>query len=139
MTDSSPSGNTPHRQPLTDNQKAVLDYCKRYMDREGVFPSMRTIQDAMGWKSVNSAFQYIDALREKGYLRKQSGSYAFTEGHLYVGPEQLETLDGLIRALLGRMHLLLQEAGRDATVARAEVSRWRSAFDQWVERSQQAV
>lgn len=128
---------TPHRQPLTDNQRTVLDYCKRYMDREGAFPSMRTIQSAMGWKSPNSAFQYVDALRQKGYLRKQGDTYAFTEAYLYVGPERLETLDGLIGHLLARYTLLLQEAGRAPEVAAAEVSRWRQAFDQWVDRSQQ--
>lgn len=130
---------TPQRQPLTDTQRAVLDFCKRHMDREGTFPSMRTIQAAMGWKSPNSAFQNVQALQKKGYLRKQGDTYAFTEAHLFVGPERVESLDGLIRSLLGRFYILLQEAGRSANVAEAEVSRWRDAFDEWIAASRQAT
>jgi hypothetical protein len=122
-----------HREPLTDNQRAVYRFCQEHLEREGTFPTIRTIQGAFDLASTNGAYQYIEALRKKGYLAKRAGSYTFTDERLFVGPQRQAALSGLVDAVLHRLHLALGEAGHDADSAAAITSAHRTAFDNWME------
>ena len=126
------------REPLTDKQQAVLDCCKDHYAREGAFPTMREIQAQMDLSSVNGAWQYVDALRKKGYLEKRAGSYVFTEEHLFLGPDRLGALEALYGDVLSAYREALLDAGYGPETARAEIARWRGYFEVWLQEGPEA-
>lgn len=58
---------------LTVRQKEVLDYIQVHLENEGVSPSFREIQGALGLKSVSTAAHHVRRLIEKGYLANARG------------------------------------------------------------------
>lgn len=48
----------------------VLDYIKGYMEENGFSPTVRDICRDLGIKSTASAYDYVNRLRELGYLEK---------------------------------------------------------------------
>lgn len=60
-------------EPLTPNEKKILDYIQNYSDENGYSPTYSEIQDEFGYKAINSVQQYIKQLTAKGYLRKHLG------------------------------------------------------------------
>ncbi len=55
---------------LTLKQKRVLDYINMYLQDYSVAPTIEEIQDSLGFRSTRSVSQYLEALREKGYITK---------------------------------------------------------------------
>jgi repressor LexA len=55
---------------LTLKQKRVLDYIQCYLKDYTTAPTIEEIQDALGFRSTRSVSQYLEALREKGYITK---------------------------------------------------------------------
>lgn len=55
--------------PLTPRQKEVLEYIERYLDRHDYAPSYREIAQAFGFSSVATIAGYVEALKNKGYLK----------------------------------------------------------------------
>ncbi len=53
-----------------DKLMDVLDYVRRYNDENGFPPSVRDICAALNIKSTATAYDYINRLREQGYLDK---------------------------------------------------------------------
>ena len=53
-----------------DKLMDVLDYIRRYNDENGFPPSVRDICAALNIKSTATAYDYINRLREQGYLEK---------------------------------------------------------------------
>lgn len=56
---------------LTENQKKVLDYLKKYQERYGFPPTYDVIAKNFGYSTKSSVQHYIDALIAKGYLTKE--------------------------------------------------------------------
>lgn len=58
---------------LTERQQEILDHVKAYRQAHGLMPSLREIQAYFRLKSVATIAQHLDALEEKGMLRRDPG------------------------------------------------------------------
>lgn len=58
---------------LTPKQKEVLDFVQSFAKKHGYGPSLKEIQEAMGFTSHSTAQFHINQLAEKGFLKKSSG------------------------------------------------------------------
>ena len=66
------------RPKLTDKQRAVLDYCRAYYQKNDQLPPTRKIQDHFG-KTQTGAMSHMRALERKGYIEhNENGKYRFT-------------------------------------------------------------
>ena len=59
------------KEPLTDRQKAVLDFISRSIERRGYPPTLREIGEHMGIRSTNGVNDHLKALEKKGYLERE--------------------------------------------------------------------
>jgi repressor LexA len=60
-------------EPLTDRQQQVLDFVHAHHRQHGVSPSLREIQAHFGLASPFGIKRHLDALTEKGALRRLDG------------------------------------------------------------------
>lgn len=60
-------------EPLTDRQQQVLDFIHSHQRQQGVSPSLREIQAHFGLASPFGIKRHVDALTEKGALRRLDG------------------------------------------------------------------
>jgi repressor LexA len=58
---------------LTARQQQILDFIEDALDREGVMPSTREIQDHFKFASQTAAVNHLRALEKKGAIRRQPG------------------------------------------------------------------
>lgn len=58
---------------LTKMQLAVFEVVRAYIERNGYPPSIRDIQDALGFASPSTAHVHVRALVKKGYLQMDKG------------------------------------------------------------------
>src|SRR5687768_14653956 len=54
--------------PLTERQKAILDFFAEFHRRHGYPPTHREIRDRFGYTSYGTVHKHLRLLREKGYL-----------------------------------------------------------------------
>ena len=54
--------------PLTERQKAILDFFAEFQRRQGYPPTHREIRDRFGYTSYGTVHKHLRLLREKGYL-----------------------------------------------------------------------
>ena len=66
-------GVTYMKEPLTDKERAILEFVMSATKINGYPPSVRDICAEIGIKSTSTAFSYIKRLEEKGYLEKEGG------------------------------------------------------------------
>jgi len=59
------------KEPLTDRQKAVLDFISRSIESRGYPPTLREIGEHMGIRSTNGVNDHLKALEKKGYLERE--------------------------------------------------------------------
>ncbi len=59
------------KEPLTDRQRAVLDYIGGSIEQRGYPPTMREIGEHMGIRSTNGVNDHLKALEKKGYLERE--------------------------------------------------------------------
>ena len=62
-------------QPLTKQQRKVLDFLHSYRAEHGVIPTVREIQKHMGHKSHSPAQRWLMILEKKGYLEKGKAAW----------------------------------------------------------------
>jgi len=55
---------------ITAKQKAILDFMKKVQDEKGYPPTVREIGAAVGLQSPSSVQFHLNALAEKGYIRR---------------------------------------------------------------------
>ena len=60
-------------EPLTDRQQQVLDFIHSHQRQQGLSPSLREIQAHFGLASPFGIKRHVDALTEKGALRRLEG------------------------------------------------------------------
>lgn len=61
-------------QPLTRNEKMVLEYIEKYLQKEGVAPSFLEIKEHFGFASFNSVQRYLKQLQKKKYIHLPGGN-----------------------------------------------------------------
>ena len=57
--------------PLTDRQRAVLDFISHSIEERGYPPTLREIGEHMGIRSTNGVNDHLKALEKKGYLERE--------------------------------------------------------------------
>jgi repressor LexA len=57
---------------LTKRQKEILDFITAFIDREGYSPSMEEIAEHFEFASLNAVFKHLEALEQRGYLRRDA-------------------------------------------------------------------
>ncbi|MGZ3742380.1 MAG: transcriptional repressor LexA [Pseudobdellovibrionaceae bacterium] len=57
--------------PLTQKEKAFLDFVEGFQKSFGISPSYQEIRDHFGFASFNSVQNYLKQLARKGYVRNQ--------------------------------------------------------------------
>ncbi|MBS1911957.1 MAG: repressor LexA [Bacteroidetes bacterium] len=60
---------------LTNRQREVLDFIVAFQDRDGRFPTGPEIAKHFGFRDPSPAYQHLDALEAKGYLRIKRYGY----------------------------------------------------------------
>lgn len=58
---------------LYKRQKQILDYVKQYIDRYGYSPTLGEIAEAMGVSSLATVHEHLQALVQKGVIKKYEG------------------------------------------------------------------
>lgn len=56
---------------LTPKQKKVLDFISSFVNKKGYSPSLEEIASYSKLKAISTVHQHVEALRDKGYLRKE--------------------------------------------------------------------
>jgi repressor LexA len=59
------------KEPLTDRQKAVLEFIGQSIESRGYPPTLREIGEHMGIRSTNGVNDHLKALEKKGYLERE--------------------------------------------------------------------
>src|SRR3954469_12177003 len=59
------------KEPLTDRQRAVLEFISQSIERRGYPPTLREIGEHMGIRSTNGVNDHLKALEKKGYLERE--------------------------------------------------------------------
>lgn len=85
--------------PLTSKQQAVFDFIVEYYREHYSVPNYPTIQAEFDLKSSNSVYQYLEALKAKGYLEKVPYGYRLHESKRELAKSQ-EEMAILIRGRL---------------------------------------
>jgi repressor LexA len=55
---------------ITKKQKNVLDFIKKFQQKNAISPSLEEIKKKFGLASVSTASYYVEKLESKGYLKK---------------------------------------------------------------------
>lgn len=56
--------------PITKRQKEVLDFIKKFIKKKKYPPTLEEIRDGLKLSAVSTIHQHVEALVEKGYLKK---------------------------------------------------------------------
>src|SRR3989304_9601238 len=56
--------------PVTKRQKEVLDFVKTFIDDQGYSPTLEEIKKRLHLSAVSTVHQHINALIDKGYIKK---------------------------------------------------------------------
>lgn len=95
--------------PLTPRQREVLDYLGAFHARDGRFPTGPEIAAHFGFRDPSPAYQHLDTLEAKGYLRIKRYGYGrpraiqfttqatadiMTADNLADRATRIETIDG---------------------------------------------
>lgn len=59
--------------PLTEIQKATLDFIRTYIGKNGAPPTNAELAAGMGWASANNSQLHLKALQRKGRLQIRKG------------------------------------------------------------------
>jgi repressor LexA len=58
---------------LTDRQRAILEFIRRFAGNKGYWPSIRDIQMEFGFRSTNAVIGHLRAIEQKGYIERIHG------------------------------------------------------------------
>ena len=55
---------------MTKNAKKLLDFLRKYIEKNKISPNYEEMKEHMGLKSKSSIFQYLEYLEEQGHIKK---------------------------------------------------------------------
>lgn len=64
---------------LTKKQKKVLDFVKKFIEKNGYAPSLKEIQNKFKLASVSTAHYYMQKLENEGYITREENRVRSTE------------------------------------------------------------
>lgn len=85
---------------LTNRQNEVLDFIKSYIAKHGYPPAVREIGAALGLNSPATIQSHINALENKGYIKKTNSKYRSLE---VIGNNEYLSEDVVQVPLLGKI------------------------------------
>lgn len=91
--------------PLTRRQAEVLEFIKAFVTRKGYPPTVREIADHMHYQSSSTAFQLLEMLVRKEFIKKGNGSRELQ----IIGFETMTEKDAEIARLREENELLWKE------------------------------
>ena len=59
--------------PLTTKQALILKYIVSYIDEWSYAPTSKDIQKAFGFQSANGAYEHLNWIEKKGYIKRTPG------------------------------------------------------------------
>lgn len=59
---------------LYKKQRAILEFIRTYIDKNGYSPTLQEIADAMGLSSLATVHEHLQALNKKGVIKRSVGS-----------------------------------------------------------------
>jgi repressor LexA len=62
-------------QPLTYKQKRVLDNIRLYIEARGEAPTFEELRRNLGFKSIRTVAQYVEALERRGYIVRRQHAW----------------------------------------------------------------
>lgn len=71
---------------MTEAQKMTFDFIKAYLEERGRPPSIRDIQQHMGYNSTSSVKRLVDALVERGKIGRLWGKHR----SIYIMPDKVD-------------------------------------------------
>lgn len=74
---------------LTKKQKAILDFVQAFQKEKGYSPTLEEIGKKFKLSSVGTVYQYLDALRRKGYIQRNKGRARSIEPYMKGGNDPL--------------------------------------------------
>ncbi len=83
---------------LYKRQKQILDFIKQYIDKYGYSPTLAEIADSIGVSSLATVHEHLQALIQKGVIRRFEGA---VRGIEVVDQKISETLQGIELPVLG--------------------------------------
>jgi repressor LexA len=83
---------------LYRRQKQILDYVKQYIDKYGYSPTLGEIAEAMGVSSLATIHEHLEALVQKGVIKKFEGA---VRGIEVIDQKISSTLAGIELPVLG--------------------------------------
>jgi hypothetical protein len=86
--------------PVTEREQHVMDYLRVFLRMNDQLPPCRTISEAFGWASSNTAFETLQRLEAKGALqRNEIGNLMFADHPATKPADPLPHLRGQIAVL----------------------------------------
>lgn len=67
------------RAPLTHKQKRVLDNIRLYIGAKGLPPTIEELRRNLGFQSIRTVSQYLEALERKGYIVRHKHAHRSIE------------------------------------------------------------
>lgn len=58
--------------PMTKRQRQIFDFIKRHVSKFGFPPTCAEIAESFGFTSCNAAFQHLNLIEKKGYIKRDS-------------------------------------------------------------------
>ena len=55
---------------MTKNAKKLLDFLRKYIEKNKISPNYEEMKEHMGLKSKSSIFQYLEYLEDQGHIKK---------------------------------------------------------------------
>ena len=63
---------------MTKNAKKLLDFLRKYIEKNKISPNYEEMKEHMGLKSKSSIFQYLEYLEEQGHIKKDKLKHTLT-------------------------------------------------------------
>jgi SOS-response transcriptional repressor LexA len=117
------------KRELTERQAEVLNLLVDQVEKDGTFPSLRDVQSALDYKSTNSVYQIMQALRKKGYIVKHGDYYDFAREHFFLSPVQQNELRKLFHEMLGSVRHHMQHRNLDPTYIEQQCNNFQERFE----------
>lgn len=76
-----------------DRQHQILDFIRQYIEANGTAPTLKKIAEAIGVSSLATVHEHLQALEEKGLIKRKTGkarSMELTESELHYTHEGFE-------------------------------------------------
>ena len=87
---------------MTERQKGILDYIKKYSAEHGYPPAIREICKGVGLSSSATVFSHVKSLEKMGYIKKTSNKFRTIE--VLCENEYLNTNEDVVKVpLLGKI------------------------------------